>query len=310
VDRSERAMPVKPHAPVLAVILGLAVLSSPTRTAAGAQPLRVCSDPNNLPFSQADGSGFENAIARIVADDLGRPLEYAWWAQRRGFLRNTLMAGACDVVIGVPAHRFDMALRTRPYYRSSYVFVTRADRKLALASLEDPRLRTLKIGVHLIGDNGANPPPAHALAQLGVVSNVVGFPIYGDYSQNAPPQRLIEALERGEIDVAIAWGPLAGPVARHSGVALSVQPIPDEARFAPLRFSFEIAMGVRRSDLAARRELQGVLDRRGEEIRRVLADSGVPLLAFSKPTLEIVDAPDSAQNEPAQNEPTPGQPAR
>ncbi|WP_460451394.1 substrate-binding domain-containing protein [Alsobacter sp. SYSU BS001988] len=293
-------MPAKRSALVLGIVaLGVAALSSAGAPAAQTPSLRVCADPNNLPFSHADGSGFENAIARIVAADLGRPLEYAWWAQRRGFLRNTLMAGACDVVIGVPAHRFDMALRTRPYYRSSYVFVTRADRRLDLASLEDPRLRTLRIGVHLIGDGGANPPPAHALAQLGVIGNVVGYPIYGDYSQNAPPQRLIEAVARGDVDVAIAWGPLAGPAARGSGVPLRVSAIPDGARFAPLRFTFEIAMGVRRSDLEARRELQGVLDRRGDEIRRVLEEASVPLLPFSKPTLEIVAAPAKPGDEPA-----------
>jgi hypothetical protein len=137
------------------------------------------------------------------------------------------------------------------------------------------------------------------LAQLGIVDNVVGFPIYGDYREDAPPQRLIEAVARGDVDVAIAWGPLAGPAARGSGVPLRVSAIPDGARFAPLRFTFEIAMGVRRSDLEARRELQGVLDRRGDEIRRVLEEASVPLLPFSKPTLEIVAAPAKPGDEPA-----------
>ena len=113
--------------------------------------LRVCSDPNNLPFSNARGEGFENRIAELLARDLGTHVAYTWWAQRRGFLRNTLNAGACDVVIGYPADA-EMAQTTAPYYRSSYMFVTR--RGLRIDSLDDPRLQTLRVGVQLIGDDG------------------------------------------------------------------------------------------------------------------------------------------------------------
>jgi quinoprotein dehydrogenase-associated probable ABC transporter substrate-binding protein len=263
----------------------------PEPAVAQAEPLRVCADPNNAPFSKADGSGFENAIADLVAANLGRSVTYAWWAQRRGFVRNTLQAGLCDVVISVPAHHFDMAARTRPYYRSTYVAVTRADRNLDISSLEDPRLRTLRIGVHLIGDGGANTPPAHALAEMGIVGNVVGFPIYGDYREDSPPQRLIEAVARGDIDVALAWGPMAGPVAKGSAVKLDVRALADAERFAPQQFTFEIAMGVRRDDLALRRRLQDVVDRRGDDIRDILKKAGVPLLPLVQPRLEIVTQP-------------------
>src|SRR4051812_36069581 len=117
--------------------------------------LRVCADPNNLPFSNEKGEGFENKIAELIAADMQRPLEYTWWAQRRGFFRNTLRAGTCDVVIGVPVS-FELAATTRPYYRSTYVFVTRHDRHLDVRSLDDPVLKDLRIGVQLIGDDGAN----------------------------------------------------------------------------------------------------------------------------------------------------------
>jgi quinoprotein dehydrogenase-associated probable ABC transporter substrate-binding protein len=255
---------------------------------AGPEPLRVCADPNNMPFSRADGAGFENAIARLVASDLGRPLETVWWAQRRGFVRNTVNAGICDLLIGVPAHRYDMVLRTRPYYRSTYVAVTRTDRHLDIRSIEDPRLKNLRIGVHLIGDDGANPPPAHALALQGITGNVVGFPIYGDYRQDSPPERLIEAVAKGDVDVAFAWGPLAGPTARRSDIPLTVTPLEESERFAAYPFTFEIAMGMRREDLPLRREIQRVLDRRGDEIRAILEEAGVPLLTFAKPRLEQV----------------------
>src|SRR5690349_16835567 len=114
--------------------------------------LRVCADPNNLPLSNQRGEGFENKLAELLAQDLGERVEYTWWAQRRGFFRNTLKAGMCDLVIGVPAG-FEMASTTRPYYRSTYVFVSRKDRHLNIASLDDPALRKLKIGVQMIGDD-------------------------------------------------------------------------------------------------------------------------------------------------------------
>jgi ABC-type amino acid transport substrate-binding protein len=126
--------------------------------------LRVCADPNNLPFSNERGEGFENKLAEMLAADLGAELRYTWWAQRRGFFRNTLRAGSCDVVLGVPAG-FELALTTSPYYRSTYAFVSRKDRHLGVRSFDDEALRRLKVGVQLVGDDGANTPPAHALAR-------------------------------------------------------------------------------------------------------------------------------------------------
>src|SRR4026209_2478449 len=126
--------------------------AAPVR-AGGSPPLRVCSDPNNLPFSNAKGEGFENRIAELVARDLDASVRYTWWAQRRGFFRSTLRAGTCDVVIGMPS-TLEMAAATRPYYRSTYVFVTRQDRGLDVRSFDDPRLKTVRIGVQIVGDDG------------------------------------------------------------------------------------------------------------------------------------------------------------
>src|SRR3954471_16871232 len=114
--------------------------------------LRVCGDPNNLPFSNDRGEGFENQIANTIARDLNRSLVYYWHPQRRGFLRATLLAGTCDVVIGVPS-LLERARVIRPYYRSSYVFVSRHDRRLNITSLDDPRLRSLRIAIPITGDD-------------------------------------------------------------------------------------------------------------------------------------------------------------
>ena len=241
--------------------------------------LRVCSDPNNLPFSNRAGAGFENRIAQLVARDLGDSLEYTWWPQRRAWVRNTIAAGKCDVAIGVPAG-FGPLLTTRPYYRSTYVFVSRADRHYHLTSLDDPRLRQLRIGLHFIGTDYDNPPPAHALGDRGIVRNVVGYSIYGNYTDPNPPARLIDAVARDDVDIAVAWGPLAGYFARHESTPLALAPVtPAVDPRTGTGFVFPIAMGVRRDDPALRDALQRVLDRDAARIRRILEDYGVPLVA-------------------------------
>ena len=187
--------------------------------------LRVCADPNNLPFSNEQAQGFENEIATLLARDLGIPVAYQWMPQRRGFIRNTLKAKACDVVMGEPKG-LDMVRVTKPYYRSSYAFVTRADRHLGdLKTFDDARLKQMRIGVHAIGDDYANVPPAMALAKQGLTDHIVGYTIYGDYSQPNPPRDLIDAVAKGDIDAAIAWGPIAGYFAKHASVPLVVTPV-------------------------------------------------------------------------------------
>ena len=248
---------------------------SATRHSARAA-FRVCADPNNLPFSNKEGEGFENRIASLLARDLGERVEYTWWAQRRGFVRNTLNAGDCDIILGVPVG-YGMTRTTHPYYRSTYVFVTRRDRGLHITSLDDPALRTLRVGVHLIGDDYANSPAAHSLARRGITGNVVGYTVYGDYSQPNPPARLIEAVEKRDIDVAVAWGPLAGYFARQSSVPLDLRPVTPK-QDGVMQYTFAIAMGVRHRDSSRAALLNAELTRRQADIDRILADFGVPLL--------------------------------
>ncbi|WP_363351598.1 substrate-binding domain-containing protein [Methylocystis echinoides] len=244
--------------------------------------MKVCGDPNNLPFSNDRREGFENALAELVAGELGKDLHYTWWAQRRGFIRNTLKAGLCDVVMGVPTD-YDPVATTAPYYRSAYVFVSRVDRGLDISSLSDVRLDTLKIGVHLVGDDGMNTPPAHALSARGLVSNVIGYTIYGDYAQASPALRLVEAVEKGEIDIAAVWGPLAGYVAKRASVPLRIEFIDGTHAFAPLQFAFDISMGVRKGDDALKRRLDDIIFRRSADIRALLERYGVPVVRKDQP---------------------------
>lgn len=250
----------------------LVVLSRRT----SAEPvLRVCADPNNAPLSSEHGASLERDIAGVVAKALHARVEYTWWAQRRGFYRNTLSAKTCDVVIGVPADT-DAVRTTAPYYRSTYALVTRAKDRLDLRSLDDPRLAKLRIGVPLVGDEGANPPPVHALARRGIVDNVVGYSVLGDYASESPPADVLRALVDGEIDVAIAWGPIAGGFARTTKTKLAITPLTDEPG---LPMSFAIALGVRRDDAQLAAKLDRILATRREAIAKVLTAWRVPLVA-------------------------------
>jgi len=244
---------------------------------APAATLRVCSDPNNLPFSNQKEEGFENRIAELIARDLGMDVSYHWWAQRRGFVRNTLAAGKCDVIIGVPSS-FEMALVTQPYYRSTYVFVTRRDRRLDIRSLDDPRLRTLKVGVQMIGDDYASSPPAHALANRGIVRNVSGYSVYGDYSKSSPARGIVDAVARGDVDVSAVWGPTAGYFIGRSKVPLVARPVTPQIDPPFLPFVFDISMAVRRGDTVLRDRLDAAIDRHRREIDSILRHYGVPRL--------------------------------
>jgi mxaJ protein len=239
-------------------------------------PLRVCADPNNLPFSNIRGEGFENRLAGMLAHDLGTHVSYTWWAQRRGFLRNTLAAGKCDVVLGVPTH-LDRTDTTRPYYRSTYVFVTPRRRNLALHSLDDPALHRLRIGVQMIGDDFSNSPPAHALSNRGIIANVVGYSVIGDYSQPNPPARIVEAVARGDVDAALAWGPMAAYFADRQPEPLDITPVLPHAD-PNLPFTFDISMAVRPGDDGRRAQLDAFIVRRRDAIDRLLAEFHVPRL--------------------------------
>ena len=259
------------------------MLMACTRTTDNRQPtthapqrvLRICADPNNLPYSNSKQQGFENKIAQLIARDLGARVEYSWWPQRRGFVRNTLRAGTCDCIIGVPSN-FELALPTQPYYRSSYLFVSRKDRHLGITSFDDPRLRRLKIGVQIIGNDHVNSPPAHALSKRGMINNIAGYPVYGDYRDPEPTRAIVDAVARGDVDLAIVWGPQAGYFARKENVALDLVPVSPQIDLPFLPFVFDISMGVRHGDQALRDQLDREIERRRAEIDRILDEFGVP----------------------------------
>jgi mxaJ protein len=244
--------------------------------------LRVCADPNNLPYSNRRLEGFENRLAEMVARDLHATVRYTWWPQHRGFIRNTLKAGTCDVLMGLPSS-VELALTTRPYYRSTYVFVYPENRGIAVRSLDDPALRKLRVGVQMIGDDGTNSPPAHALANRGVIRNVVGYSVYADYAQPNPPARIVEAVARGDVDVAVVWGPLAGYFAPRQGVPLALVPVSPQIDRPYLPFVFDVSMAVRRGDDALRAELDSFIERRQGEIDALLARYGVPRVGGAAP---------------------------
>jgi mxaJ protein len=245
---------------------------------AGPPRLRVCSDPNNLPFSNDRNEGFENRIAELLARDSGRTLHYTWWAQRRGFLRNSLNAGLCDVVIGLP-REIETAATTRAYYRSTYVFLTRRSRALNIRSFDHPALRHLRIGVQVIGDDGSNSPPAHALSRRHIVNNLVGYSVYGDYHSNSPPSQIVRAVARGEVDVAVVWGPLAGFFAARQPEPLDIAPVPSDTD-GGLPLAYEISMAVRRNDPGRLASLNDFLSRRRRDIDRILDEYHVPRAPF------------------------------
>jgi mxaJ protein len=256
-------------------LVGLAFMALACHAEKPARDLRVCSDPNNLPFSNQRQQGFENRLAQLIAGELHATVHYTWWAERRGFLRNTLNAGQCDLVMGMPPGTGGV-LTTAPYYRSTYVFVSRRDRKLSIASLDDPILRRLKIGVQLVGDDYANTPPVHALSRRGIVENIVGFRVVGDYSEANPPARIIDAVAADDVDVAVAWGPLAGYFAKRSKVPLVLTPVLPAVDPPGLRFTFAISLAVRKDEQALQQELDRVLVKRRAGIDSILTEYGVP----------------------------------
>jgi mxaJ protein len=248
-------------------------LGSTLFCAAAERPtLRVCADPNNLPFSNRMGQGLENKLAQLIAHDLSANLKYVWFSERKNFLKNSLNANLCDAVLGVPVD-MNEALLTRPYYRSTYVMVMRADRALKIDSLYDPRLKDLRIGLHIVEDDYS--PPGHLLAAQGLSKQIVGYSLYGAYGETNPPARLIEAVANGDIDMAIAWGPLAGYFAGRIAVPLAIEPI-SPIRFQMIPFAYAIGVAVRTGDVALQSAIQEVLDKECQRIRSVVKEYAFP----------------------------------
>jgi mxaJ protein len=261
-------------------LLAWSLVLSPHLAPASERVLRIAADPNNLPFSNERLEGFENRIAEILGEELGARITYMWWPQRRGFFRETVGAGRADIVMGVP-QGLERVLTTRPYYTSTYVFVRRAE-EMPVSSFDDPVLRTLTIGVQLAGDDGVNTPPAHALTSRGLIENIRGYTLYGDYARESPPSAIISAVADGEVDVAVAWGPMAGYFAKRQRVPLQVRPV-EPCECPQLPFVFPISIGVARKEKALRDEVDAALVRRAADIVRILDDYAVPRVDPPKP---------------------------
>lgn len=231
---------------------------------------RVCSDPAAYPASLEDGSGYENGIAELLAGELGRPVEYTWYPMSTGFVRNTLAAAECDVIIGY-AQGDELVLNTNHYLTSAYALVMPADGPLAdVTELSDPRLREARIGVV------AGSPPATHLALHGLLGGVNSYALFADRRYDSPPDQMLADLEAGVIDVAIMWGPIAGPMVTARHPAMTVTPLLREAR-TPQLF-YRITMGVRPGEDAWKRELNSLIRRNQDRIDAILREAGVPVL--------------------------------
>ncbi|HYL54357.1 MAG TPA: quinoprotein dehydrogenase-associated putative ABC transporter substrate-binding protein [Gemmatimonadales bacterium] len=248
--------------------------SAPRRPVA---ELRVCVDPYDMPFSNNQEEGFENKIAHLVAQDLNATVINYWWPSRRGVLRNSILAGFCDVMIQAPVG-FDPVATTKPYYRSTYFLVYRADHGLQLRSLDDTILKHLRIGVNMIGYDYTNTPPAHALSVRGIVG-LVGFGNFLNPDPNADhPEDIVNAVAKDSIDVAIVWGPLAGYWVKRASVPLTMIALPDSDAVSGMPFAFDMAMAVRHRDKELLARLDSVIVRRHADIIRVLQDFNVPMI--------------------------------
>ena len=259
------------YLPYLKFVVGLSALLVAAGLNAQARELRVCADPNNMPFSSRNETGFENRVAAIVARDLNAHLTFVWQRMGRGFVREYLEKAQCDLLIGVPAN-YRLVLTTSPYYRSTYVFVSRQDE--AVPSLNSPALHGLKIGVQVLDEQYT--PPGEALARRGLQGAIVGFDTIGDGANS-----IVQAVADQKVDIAIVWGPLAGYFAKEFDHNLRITPVEPEVDPPGLPLTFAISMGVRKGNIALRDELEEVLLNRKADIRAILDDFGVPQLTLA-----------------------------
>jgi quinoprotein dehydrogenase-associated probable ABC transporter substrate-binding protein len=232
--------------------------------------LRVCADPANLPFTNEGGAGFENKIAELLARDLRVPLHYTWFPQATGFVRNTLGAKRCDLVMGYPAGS-DPVQNTNPYYRSAWVLVMRPNHSLyGIEGLDDPRLKGKRLGVV------AGTPPATLLALNGLIGHAKPYPLTIDRRYESPAEDMVRDIASGEIDGGILWGPIGGYYAKHAGTPLILLPLTHHEAGVPM--TFRITFGIRQGETEWKHRLNDFIAKRQGDINRVLLDYGVPLI--------------------------------
>lgn len=257
---------------VLLGVAGTALAQAPGLGAAGElvdpDTFRVCADPHNLPLSDQNGDGFENKLAELFARKLNEPTSYTYFPQVIGFVRNTLGALRCDVIMGV-AVGDDLVQATNPYYHTTYALVFKPDHGLdGIDSLGDPRLQGKRIGVI------AGTPPATVLVQRGLMAQAKSYRLTVDTRLDSPATLMADDIAADRIDAGVLWGPMAGYQALHETPHLTVVPLLKE----PVRMDFEIAMGVRKSDQEWKRTLNRLLAENRAEVDRILTEYGVPLL--------------------------------
>lgn len=260
---------------VLAALVATGVVAAPalaqtTPEAVDRSALRVCADPNNLPYSNEAGEGFENKIAELLAKQLNVPVRYTWYPDSQGFLRSTLRAHRCDIVMGTTIGN-GMLQNTAPYYHSAFSLVYRQDAKLKPTSLDDPGLRDVEIGVV------AGTPPVTLMAMRGLLGHLHSYELVVDTRFYAPPRQLVNDVAAGKIDVGIVWGPIAGYFAKQQVVPLTLVPLHPDGP-APVRLDYLITMGVRDGEPEWKRDINRLIRQQQPAINKILADYGVPLI--------------------------------
>jgi mxaJ protein len=259
-------MSSRSHSLLTALLLSLICM-----TLMAASPLRVCTDPDNLPFSNRTGAGFDDRIITLVAHDLHRDIIFVWARPRRGFLREQFNKNACDVLLGVPEGLRGVAV-TEPYYTSSYAFVTPARKRLQIASFTDERLNGQRIGLQILEEDLS--PPSLPLIRSGHAGQIVGFESFGEREGD-----VVKAVADGRVGVAVVWGPVAGYFARNSRVPLTVTPVSRAYSFAGVPFTYSMGFGVHKQD-------QALLQQLNDSIRRLQPRINQVLTAFTVPTVD------------------------
>jgi len=249
--------------------LGSAAGQTPPGELSARSELRVCADPNNLPFSDDKGEGFENKIAELLGRDMSLPVKYFWFPQIIGFTRNGLQAGRCDLVMGTVAGD-EIMQTTTPYYYTSYMLVFRADKGLSFTDLDDPALKELHIGV--IGGT----PPSDLLVRHSLMANARPYALTVDTRYEAPAHQMLTDIAAGDIDAGMIWGPFAGYYIRHDKLPLTMVQLQTEPGMP--RLAYHIAMGVRNNDPDWRRRINSAIHQHQDQITAILRDYGVPML--------------------------------
>lgn len=251
------------------ILLGAGPVAAQTSDTVDRSELKVCADPSNLPFSDEKREGFENKIAELMGGELGLKVDYAWFPQVIGFVRNTLRAHLCDLVMGTVAGD-EIMQTTNPYYFTTYVMFYRSDKDLAVEGVQDGRLTGLRLGVV------AGTPPADLLVRHDLMSHTKPYALTVDTRAESPTHQMVQDVIDGTIDVGFLWGPIAGYFRKHDDLPLTLVPLKDEPGAA--RMEYHIAMGVRANEPEWRRRINAAILKRQSDMTAILRDYGVPLL--------------------------------